>query len=257
MAERSARLVIVTSGDPAAAIVVNSVAKAVPGTTVMLDAPVSRAAFLKRRARVIGWPATLHQMPVMFMGKFVKPLLKKRYDQITRDHDARMELDPALGAHSIGNVNDPTAIDTINAEQPAAVLLVGARMLQRATIAAINAPIWNFHSGINPAYRGLNGGYWALARGDHANYGTTLHHVDAGVDTGAIIAQYRFKADPRDWLPTHQHALAALSARPLADTIRACLAGPVPVVEPDLPSQQHFHPGLLPYLWTGMRRGVW
>ena len=30
----------------------------------------------------------------------------------------------------------------------------------------------------------MNGGYWALATGDVGNFGTTVHLVDAGVDTG-------------------------------------------------------------------------
>ena len=52
-------------------------------------------------------------------------------------------------------------------------------------------PVLNYHAGITPKYRGMNGGYWALATGDAGNFGATVHLVDAGVDTGGVLHQVR------------------------------------------------------------------
>ena len=39
----------------------------------------------------------------------------------------------------------------------------------------------------------MNGGYWALASGDAADFGATVHWSIAGVDTGGVLYQVRGK----------------------------------------------------------------
>lgn len=53
------------------------------------------------------------------------------------------------------------------------------------------APRWgtlNVHSSLLPAYRGVHPVSWALVDGAEVT-GVTVHRVDAGIDTGAIVAQ--------------------------------------------------------------------
>lgn len=50
------------------------------------------------------------------------------------------------------------------------------------------AQIVNIHPSLLPAYRGLHAVEQAVAAGER-EIGVTLHHVDAGMDTGRIIAQ--------------------------------------------------------------------
>ena len=77
------------------------------------------------------------------------------------------------------------------------ILLAGCRLLSRATLAALPCPVLNYHAGISPQYRGMNGGYFALATGDATNFGATVHLVDAGVDTGDVLYQVRGKTRTR------------------------------------------------------------
>ncbi len=48
--------------------------------------------------------------------------------------------------------------------------------------------VWNIHPSLLPAFKGLHGVRDAMAVGVRL-FGATLHHVDAGLDTGKIIAQ--------------------------------------------------------------------
>jgi phosphoribosylglycinamide formyltransferase-1 len=48
--------------------------------------------------------------------------------------------------------------------------------------------VWNIHPALLPAFPGLNGVCDALAAGVRL-FGATLHRVDAGLDTGEIVAQ--------------------------------------------------------------------
>ena len=103
----------------------------------------------------------------------------------------------------------------------------------------------------------MNGGYWALATGDAANFGSTVHLVDAGVDTGAVLRQTRGAAEPGDTIATYALRQAALSRGMCADVVDDTLAGRFRPFTPDLPSRQWYHPTLWFYLWTGLTKGVW
>ena len=55
----------------------------------------------------------------------------------------------------------------------------------------------NIHAGLLPAYRGANGIQWALINGEPRT-GVTLHYMDAGIDTGPMIARAAFPIKDED-----------------------------------------------------------
>jgi methionyl-tRNA formyltransferase len=55
----------------------------------------------------------------------------------------------------------------------------------------------NVHGGLLPEYRGGHVLQWALINGE-AETGVTLHYIDAGIDTGPLIAQTRFPIQAHD-----------------------------------------------------------
>jgi methionyl-tRNA formyltransferase len=58
----------------------------------------------------------------------------------------------------------------------------------------LKAPIlgaFNLHPGPLPRYAGLNAVSWAIFRGEQT-YGVTVHKIEAGIDTGAIVYQSCF-----------------------------------------------------------------
>ena len=73
--------------------------------------------------------------------------------------------------------------------KPDLLIVNGTRIISKKTLESVSAPFINIHTGITPAYRGVHGGYWAVAKGKKNFFGTTIHYVDAGVDTGGIIEQ--------------------------------------------------------------------
>lgn len=252
------RIAIVTTGNGAPAPIANALMATYRDHHVFLDDPESKSVFLRRRAKKIGWLATAHQFPVMVLGKFAKRWADKRYRELETAYNVRFQLDATPHLTAIGSANSQRFIDALKAFQPDLVCLVGTRMLSKNTLAQIQCPVVNFHSGINPAYRGLNGGYWSIANNDAANYGTTMHYVDAGVDTGVTIAQARFAPNASDSILTHQHALAAQSVPMVLEAVETALAGDATApITSDLASKQWFHPGLAGYVWRGIRHGNW
>ncbi|MFJ6479630.1 MULTISPECIES: formyltransferase family protein [unclassified Streptomyces] len=59
--------------------------------------------------------------------------------------------------------------------------------------------ILNIHNGLLPRHRGLPSVavLFALLNGD-TEYGATAHEVDAGIDTGPVLAEHRFPIGPED-----------------------------------------------------------
>ena len=62
-------------------------------------------------------------------------------------------------------------------------------LLRRPLIDAFRLGVLNAHMGLLPAYRGMDVAEWAALEG--ATVGCTVHLIDAGIDTGPILATQR------------------------------------------------------------------
>jgi folate-dependent phosphoribosylglycinamide formyltransferase PurN len=79
----------------------------------------------------------------------------------------------------------------IDAEKPTFLFQLGAGILPGRFIER-TAPILNLHPGILPGIRGVEPLFWAHYYGKAEWFGTTLHYIDAGIDTGAPLIRKRF-----------------------------------------------------------------
>ena len=78
------------------------------------------------------------------------------------------------------------------------------RLVRKPLLEAFPGRMLNVHPSLLPAYPGLEA--WKQAVDDGATEsGCTVHYVDAGMDTGAIIAQARVPVRPDD-TPDSLHA---------------------------------------------------
>ena len=64
----------------------------------------------------------------------------------------------------------------------------------------------NVHGGILPEYRGGHVMNWAIINGERES-AATLHYIDAGIDTGPVIAEQRFPIEWRDDITSVQARL--------------------------------------------------
>jgi methionyl-tRNA formyltransferase len=90
----------------------------------------------------------------------------------------------------------------------------------------------NVHASLLPKYRGAAPIQWAIANGD-AETGVTIMKMDAGLDTGDILATRCTPIQPEDNSATLHDRLAQLGAALLAQTIPGYVAGKIqPVPQP-------------------------
>jgi methionyl-tRNA formyltransferase len=87
--------------------------------------------------------------------------------------------------------------------------------------------IVNCHSALLPAHPGSNAAMWAVYEGD-AEGGVTWHFVDAGIDSGDVIAQGRMAIGPDDTAFSLTAAYQKLALEVFADIAPLLLDGRAP-----------------------------
>lgn len=93
---------------------------------------------------------------------------------------------------------DVALADRVEAYQPDLVVLAGfLRLIGPAFLDAFAGRCLNSHPALSPAFPGANAVRDALAYGVQVT-GATLFLVDAGVDTGAVVAQRAVEVRPDD-----------------------------------------------------------
>ncbi|WP_162914296.1 formyl transferase [Taklimakanibacter lacteus] len=252
-----ARIVVLTVPSPQSWIIVNALVQRFGPVTILAEEREAKLDLIRKRMRRQGPVAVMGQIGFVLFQKLLGRRAQRRIDEIIAQYDIDPNPNLACEIMPVTSVNSMACRAALAMLKPDVVLVVGTRIIGRKTLDGITAPVVNFHSGINPKYRGQAGGYWALAMGDAANAGVTVHLVDEGVDTGAVLYQERFQATKADNFLTYFFIQAAV-ARPLAvKAVEDALAGRLKPLKVDLPSQQFYHPTLWFYLWTAWTKGVW
>jgi methionyl-tRNA formyltransferase len=250
-------IVIVTEGGPHIWAIVNALADSFGQITVILETPESKRALLTRRAQKQGWVSVIGQLGTMVLTRLGKRFFVGHAERIAAETGLETGPRPGQAIIEVPSANSPEFLTAIERLKPAVVLLAGCRLLSRRTLSAMPCPVLNYHAGITPGYRGMNGGYWALATGDAENFGATVHLVDAGVDTGGVLHQVRGKPGTGDNIGLYALRLAALSRDICIRSVKDALEGQLIPTNPDMPSKQWYHPTIWFYLWTGLTKGVW
>ncbi|WP_455271281.1 formyl transferase [Rhizobium herbae] len=250
-------ILVVTAGGRNPQVLINALRARFANVTVLLEQPESKSVFLKRRIRKLGMVTAVSQFATMIASKFGKRFTEKRAAEILRQHDVDDRENLAVPVIAIDSINTPSAVEHIRALNPAVVFLVSCRMLSASTLAAMPCPVINFHAGINPQYRGLMGGYWARVENDEANFGATVHLVDAGVDTGDILYQSRMTPSKSDTMHTYPLLQTAASIGIAMRAIDDALSGNLKPLPANGNSRQWYHPPIWTWLWNGFSRGIW
>ena len=94
-------------------------------------------------------------------------------------------------------LNAPTAHAAIRALAPDVLVVHGTGILKPETFGLAPLAV-NLHCGVLPEYRGHDSTFWAMHGGDFERVGASLHVIDAGVDTGSLIAVARVPCGPGD-----------------------------------------------------------
>jgi hypothetical protein len=88
----------------------------------------------------------------------------------------------------VPHINHPDVVRLAQKLQPDVIAVFGTSLIRGALLKMGRIGLFNLHGGLSPEYRGADCTFWALHNGEPEKVGCTLHRIDAGIDTGALIA---------------------------------------------------------------------
>lgn len=231
-------------------IVYRAISRAFDVVAVVLEPEVPKRVLLGRRVKKLGLGTVVGQLA--FRALVVPPLARtsrRRIEQICAEQGLDRTPIPEGLIHRVPSVNSDQARQLLARLAPRLVLVNGTRIISAATLAAVEAPFLNTHAGITPLYRGVHGGYWALAENDPAHCGVTVHLVDPGIDTGGILGQANIAPTTDDNFTTYPYLQYAAAVPLLQAATAGLLAGTAAVqTAPSGASRLWSHPTLGQYL---------
>ncbi|MDP3726669.1 MAG: formyl transferase [bacterium] len=106
-----------------------------------------------------------------------------------KDHEAF--LSPTLPI-LYKEVNLPFVYDVVGKYRPDVAFVYGSWIIKEPLLSLIpRGRFINLHLGLSPYYRGAGTNFWSFVNKELEYVGSTLLHIDAGIDTGDIITHVR------------------------------------------------------------------
>lgn len=242
-------LVIIAGSSTLCDFVVQTLSRAFPDAKVIIQQGEPRVLNLKKRIRRHGLIKALGQ--VGFRALLVRMVKNKRdrIDDIWTTSNLGTKSPRDIAPETVADLNSAQMRAILSETHPDVVFVFGVRKISAATLESTHAPFVNLHLGITPRYRGVYTGYWALVNRDQNSFGATVHLVDHGLDTGAILKQITCRPSANDTIATYNHVLAAASLPVVTDVLSQILSGkPIETHDPGEPKPLFFEPTLWQYI---------
>lgn len=250
--------IVAIAGDaPHAWIMINALREEFGDFPVLLEDGEPASKFWKRRMKLLGPIKVASMQAARIPIKLTKGRTQALIEEMIDTHVLMHELPETDKIINVPSVNSEATRKALKDLNPKAVFVINARMIGKKTLRSIDAPFINYHSGINPAYRGMFGGYFALANGEPEHFGATVHLVDEGVDTGDILYQSQVRTKPGDNFHTYIWRIAAGSREIVMRAMNDAVKGTLTPYKREMPSKQYYAPMFGQYIWNGLTKRVW
>lgn len=153
--------------------------------------------------------------------------LRRAWFGMLAHYAARYPAFPVAPKLQVTDINSPEALDLVERERPDLVVVSGTNLLKPPLIERIHrtGKVMNLHTGISPYVKGgPNCTNWCLALGRFDLIGNTVMWIDAGIDSGNLIATERTPLTGDESLAQihiavmdHAHALCARCVKLILD----------------------------------------
>jgi methionyl-tRNA formyltransferase len=252
------KIVLLLSNDEFSTIIYQALQKDFHIAGVLIDAPVSKKKLIKGRIRRLGfWYVFFQLIFQVLVVKLLKKEGKKRIEEIKQQNNLSISAIPDDIIKYRGSVNTEKAIEQIKTLSPDLVFVNGTRILSKKLIQSLTVKMINMHAGITPNYRGVHGAYWALYNEDYEHVGTTIHYIDAGIDTGKVIMQRKIEVTSKDNFATYPYLQVVAGVAMLKEVIKRLFEGEQ-ILSNKATSCSHlyYHPTIFTYLKGRLFRQV-
>ena len=146
----STEVVLLTTGNDLGRIAARRLAVVFPNLKIITERPVSRVTLLRRRIVRLGLVRVAGQVAFILLARLLQLASRKRVAEILRSHDMAARWPENCEHVEVPSANSAECLACIARLNPRVILLLGTRIIDRATLGAIVVPLINYHAGITP-----------------------------------------------------------------------------------------------------------
>ncbi len=225
--------------------------------TIILEEPIGKKALLKRRIKKLGiWKVAGQVLFQLIIVQLLHATAAKRKKEISKQFSMDSSELPLEKIRRVKSVNDENCLQLLQTISPQLVIVNGTRIISKRILDGVSSPFINMHAGITPKYRGVHGAYWALVNKDEKNCGVTIHLVDAGIDTGAVIFQKAITVCRKDNFATYPLLQLAEGITYMKKAMEDILLNRLALINGTKESGLWSHPGFGQYLYNRIVKGI-
>lgn len=107
-------------------------------------------------------------------------------------------LDHPERVHEVPHINHAEVLRLADELMPDLIAVFGTSLIRGELLNKGRLGMVNLHGGLSPEYRGSDCTFWALYNQEPEKIGCTIHYIDAGIDTGRLIAHVSPEIQPDD-----------------------------------------------------------
>lgn len=171
---------------------------------------VSTPRFLRELAQSYGWRTFAQKM----LSRFRRA--SRRSASVSSDRELHSSAGAGLRPRvvTVPSHRDASCVAIVRALGPDILVLRGAGIVRKALLDVPRYGSLNAHYGLLPEFRGMHVIEWSVLRGTPV--GVTVHLVDEGIDTGAILMVQEVEPRPGDTFESLLDHLGTIAAGMLA-----------------------------------------
>jgi methionyl-tRNA formyltransferase len=223
-------------------------------TAAIIEKPVSKKTLIKGRLKKNGlFKVTGQVLFSLIAVPVLKMKSKKRKAELHKLYNLNNDTFTTAEILRVNSVNDDACLQLLQQLQPDIIVVNGTRIISKKILQTTAAVFVNMHVGITPYYRGSHGGYWALYNKDVENFGTTIHLIDAGIDTGAVIKQVFIKPDKQDNFATYPVLQVAAGIGALKEVLTNMMTDNYKTIKHTEKGSMYYQPTWWQYVTGGVR----
>ncbi len=209
--------------------------------------------FLWRRARRLGIAKVTDELLLRFyyvftQGRRDRGMLQDYMEKVRRDIPEGYRRPPV---YYVDDINSGESEALLKRLAPDVCVLMVMPIVKKKIFSIPPLGMLVFHPGLTPEYRGPHSAFWAVLNRELWGVGWSLLRMDAGVDTGTVLAQASTR-NPDPLTQSHVflgHKSHVEGLPGVIEALRKLQAGEQPrVATTGRKSYNYTHPGLSDYL---------
>ncbi|MBP2832021.1 hypothetical protein J8281_07440 [Aquimarina sp. U1-2] len=250
-------IIMLIGGDHSSFAIYNALKNDYNISKVIIDRHSNKKAFLKRRIKRLGWFRVLGQVIFqVLVPRYWKAMSKNRIEDISQKYSLNYKSIEEDKMIEVNSVNSDECLHTLQQLSADIIIVNGTKIISKKILNGVDSVFINTHTGITPRYRGVHGGYWALANNDPEHCGVSVHLVDPGIDTGGILYQGVIHPTKKDNFVTYTYLQLGVGIALMKKALNDAHNDSLNTITNGLDSKLWYHPTIWFYLKTLIVKGV-